>query len=839
MASCGICADLHVHSKHSKRPSQWVLQKIDCPESFSDPKQIYGLAQDRGMDLVTITDHNSIDGALEIAHLPGTFISEEVTSYFPEDKCKIHILVLDITEEQHLDIQHLRRNVHDLISYLRNQDIAHIIAHPFYDMDNRLRIEHMEQMLVLSNIFELNGSRDEVQNRILRQVLDALTPEDIEILADRYDLEPWGKRPWIKTLTAGSDDHSSLNIARAYTRVPGATGIADFIQGLKDGTTQTHSQPATARTMGHNLYAIAYQFYKSRFNLDRYAHKDGFLRFVDCALTGKTVCSRGFWLWLYDTIGAGRKAWSFTKSYDPDVCAMIRREGQAILDDNPDLLQMVHDPDRSLRDRENDWFNFVRSASDRLIHNFSQTLTGSASKARLFNMFQAIGSGGSVYALLAPYFFAFGLFSKDRPLARACLERLGGEPDTLRSKGTKVALFTDTFDQCNGVALTLQGQARLARELGMDLHILTCGSQLKMDNQVNFPPFRRIEVPEYSELDLACPSFLQILDYCADNDFTHIHSSTPGPMGLAALAAAKILKLQVYGTYHTSFPQYASQLTGDGDMEALMWRLMTWYYNQLDKIYVPSQATGDELVAHGIHKDKIITYPRGIDTTRFHPEHKNGFWEKRFGLQKNRLKLLYVGRISKEKNLDILVQAYTQICKARKDIQLIIVGDGPFLDEMQDGLSGTQAVFAGTLTGLELAQAYASSDIFAFPSTTDTFGNVVLEAQASGLPVIVADQGGPQENLVPEQTGLIVPALDAQALQRAVLDLADSPNRLAAMKIRAREYTERRSLEEAFARSWGMYEDGRQRSEVSFASGKSDIFLGQSAQKTFCRIDQV
>ncbi len=815
MSSPGLTADLHVHSRYSRRPAQWILQKINCPECFSDPRRIYALAQDRGMDLVTITDHNSIEGALEIAHLPGVFISEEVTTYFPQDGCKIHVLTLNISEKQHRDIQHLRQNIFDLVSYLRDQGIVYIVAHPFYDMNNRLHIEHFEQMLLLFDLFELNGSRDKVQNHILKQILAALTANDIELLADKHSLQPAGEKPWVKTLTAGSDDHSSLNIARAYTQVPGAVEIQDFMQGLRQGRAEPHSQPASARTMGHNLYAIAYQFYKDKFNLDRYVQKDELLQFVDCALTGRTGNNKGFWNWLYDYLGTKRGGWScFKISGSSDVTSMIHQEGRAILNNNPHLLGMIHDPDRTFQDRENDWFNFVRAASDRMIKNFSQTLVESASQARVFNIFATIGSGGSVYALLAPYFLAFGLYSKDRPLAQACLERLQGSQSVSQSKSPKVALFTDTFDQCNGVALTLQNQALLAKDLHKNLHILTCGSKLTMDKQIDFAPFGQIEVPEYAELDLACPSFLEILDFCADNDFTHIHTSTPGPMGLAALATARILHLPIYGTYHTSFPQYASELTGDPDMESLMWKLMTWYYNQLDKIYVPSRATGDELTAHGIQSDKIRLYPRGIDTRRFHPQHKNGFWEKRFGLRRDRLKLLYVGRISKEKNLQTLARAYAQISKARSDIQLIIVGSGPFLSQMQDDLSGTQAVFAGTLTGQDLAQAYASSDIFVFPSTTDTFGNVVLEAQASGLPVIVTDQGGPQENLIPKQTGLIVPSLNVQALVQAILTLADDPQRLEKMKIQARQYMQGRSTQEAFVRSWQMYEDGRQRTEV-------------------------
>lgn len=105
--------DLHVHSKYSDRPSEWILRRIGAPESFVEPLDIYHTARERGMQFVTISDHNCIDGALEIAHLPGTFLSTEVTTYFPEDGCKIHCLVSGIREAQFHDIQQLRENIYD------------------------------------------------------------------------------------------------------------------------------------------------------------------------------------------------------------------------------------------------------------------------------------------------------------------------------------------------------------------------------------------------------------------------------------------------------------------------------------------------------------------------------------------------------------------------------------------------------------------------------------------------------------------------------------------------------------------------------------------------------
>src|SRR3989304_5255239 len=111
-------ADLHVHSKYSTRPSEWVLRKIGCSESYTEPVNIYHRARSLGMDLVTITDHNTLAGSLEIAHLDNTLVGEEITTYVPEDGCKLHVLSYGLTESQHEEIQHLRENVFDLIKYL-------------------------------------------------------------------------------------------------------------------------------------------------------------------------------------------------------------------------------------------------------------------------------------------------------------------------------------------------------------------------------------------------------------------------------------------------------------------------------------------------------------------------------------------------------------------------------------------------------------------------------------------------------------------------------------------------------------------------------------------------
>ena len=805
MKLSGIKVDLHVHSKSSTRPSQWILQKIDCPESFTSQRKLYEIAKARGMDLVTITDHNNINGCLEIAHLPDTFISEEITAYFPENQCKAHVLAHDISEDQHIEINYHRKNIYDLTSYLNREKIFHVLAHPLFDLNHKLSIEYFEKMLLLFTNFELNGSRDAYQNRILESILISLTQQDMELLANKHDMLPVGSRPWEKNLTGGSDDHSSLNIARMYTLVPDATTKEEFFAGVLNARGSVEGRPATPKTMAHNLYGIAYQFYKSKFNFDRYIHKNTLFRFVDCALTNHDD-SRGILTRLSDYIISKKPALPLFNSTSNDLMALIQQKARDAIYKNSNFQKIISENGQQAWEKEEDWFFFVNDVSEEVIKSFADTTLDSLSKARIFNIFQTIGSAGSVYTLLLPYFMAFELFTKDRAFAESCQQQFLDKNKPPDDKKGNIAIFTDTLYETNGVALTLRMHIKIAKKTGKNLSVVTCSPNIEFEGTKNFNPIGTFEIPEYPEIKLHYPPVLKMLEYCYENNFTHILTSTPGPMGLAALAISRILDIPIYGTYHTAFPQYAAELTGDSTMEELGWKLMVWFYNQLDIVYVPSMATGVELANKGIRQSKIRLYPRGIDINRFHPTSRNGFWTSNYQLPEKSIKLIYVGRISKEKNLDVLTRAFNKLAFLQPGLQLIVVGDGPYRHEMTKALEHTNAIFTGYLDGDDLVKAYASSDLFIFPSSTDTFGNVVLEAQASGIPVIVTDSGGPQENLIDGETGIIVPAHNDQAIIDAVLKICGSRSRMAKMKKNARNYMENRSFEAAFNKSWELYQ---------------------------------
>jgi glycosyltransferase involved in cell wall biosynthesis len=300
-------------------------------------------------------------------------------------------------------------------------------------------------------------------------------------------------------------------------------------------------------------------------------------------------------------------------------------------------------------------------------------------------------------------------------------------------------------------------------------------------------------LPEYPELKLHFPPVLDVIDYFEREEFTRIHVSTPGTVGLLALSIAKLMDFPIAGTYHTDIPQYVRSLTSDEILERAAWGFMIWFYGQMDEVMVPSASTRAQLIERGLAAEKTRPLPRLVDVENFSPVRRDpGFWDRYAGTEG--LKFLYVGRVSREKNLELLAEAFREIRREKVPAQLVIIGDGPFKRDLQEMLRGLPVIFTGFLAGENLATAYASADVFVFPSTTDTFGNVVLEAQASGLPVIVSDGGGPKELMLDKSTGLVTKADSLEELVGAMRALLLDPERTAEMGGNARTFAEQGAL---------------------------------------------
>ena len=377
-----------------------------------------------------------------------------------------------------------------------------------------------------------------------------------------------------------------------------------------------------------------------------------------------------------------------------------------------------------------------------------------------------------VMAPLAPYFFELKREAPDGLWLRKLSRSVHG-CDLPAVAQHKIAWLTDTLEDVNGVSTTIAKLAVAGRAEGYDVTVLSCrrDSKLKGVPLKNFAPIGEFALPEYELQKLAFPPVLEMLEYIHREGFTELVVSTPGPVGLVALLAARLLGLPVKGIYHTDFPKYIKILTEDANLESLTWTYMHWFYTGLDELFVNSEPYREAWIARGATPSRLRILPRGLDIQLFnHKKRAADFWIKR-GASAGVPILLYVGRISREKDLDMLIPLMQRI-GIQKAI-LAVVGDGPYREELQENIPN--GIFTGYLHGEELALAYASADVFVFPSTTDTYGNVVIEALASGIPCVVSDAGGPRGLVEDGKTGFVTRARDLMDFCAKTMLLVEDP----------------------------------------------------------------
>jgi glycosyltransferase involved in cell wall biosynthesis len=799
--------DMHCHSKHSGESSEWFLKKMRVPESWTEPQALYDLAKKRGMQFVTITDHNVIDGCLEIAHLDDVVISSEIATWFPDSKCKLDILCVDITESQFTDLIKLQDNVYELVDYLNQHNIFHSLAHPLYNMNGKLDLEHFERcMLMFKNVEVLNGARTKQQNLTVERVVQQLTPEIIDRLANKYDLEPRGNEPWKKAITSGSDDHGGLLIGTNGTVVPKVANFEEFKAKVANCESDYYGTIGTSHTLAHNIYRAAYMYVLNV--VTSYSPKKGdpFHYMLMKLLFNDDSHKPSAFSYIKRKIKK-----KFLGRSEPDkspgkIFTIMKEEANKLLKEKPHHKRLLTE---SLPEKKDDLnrvvFNFMSDLANRVTAKLSRDIINAAKDAKISKIVDLIPALGTIHTLLLPYYVAYGVTNSSNKVIKAVSDTYLPQDQRVRSV-KKVAMFTDTYDEVNGVAVIVKQMAQEAKNAGVEMLVIKSGPEKDHSdgNIFHFQSVADVSLPEYPETKLHFPSLLDIIDWCDQQNFTSIHAAVPGSMGLLALLISRILHIPFVSTYHTEITDYVRYLTGSNALAKYASKYAKWFYSLCEVIFAPSEASRMSLVKHGIFPDLIHFIPWGVDMELFNPAQRDEtVWKEH---EVNRpLKLLYVGRISKEKNLDVLAKSFIKLCEERQDCQLVLAGGGPYRPELQEMLKDYPVTFLGYLDQKELAQYYAASDIFVFPSTTDTFGNVIIEALASGLPVIVSDMGGPKENMEHEVTGLITKSLDSKDLYLAMKRLVEDDSLRRKMSEAARPAVKGKSRRESFSKYWDLH----------------------------------
>lgn len=391
----------------------------------------------------------------------------------------------------------------------------------------------------------------------------------------------------------------------------------------------------------------------------------------------------------------------------------------------------------------------------------------------------------------------------------------------------RICLFTDTLGDINGVSRFIRNAGDTGAAMGKPLTVLTSTRMEipKAPHFVNVAPIVAMRMPGYEHLEVALPGPWELLRKARELRPDVIHVSTPGPVGLTGRWVAKKLGVPLAGTYHTDFPAYVEQLFDDVVMGSLTAELMAWFYRPFRRVFARSPEAMRGMEAAGLDPTRFVTLRAGMDTEAFHPRFRDAsIWERLGGGSPGTVRVLSCGRVSVEKNLPLLTRAWAGAGAAERlaamgvRAQLVVVGDGPYLGEMKRALGATHAasdgagqlpllppVFLGFRHGAELSAIYASSDLFVFPSMTDTLGQAVMEAQASGLAALVSDQGGPKGIIEPGRTGVVIPGTDVEAWTRGIVELAADADRRARMGAAAHERMKAFSFSSSFDHFWAVH----------------------------------
>jgi glycosyltransferase involved in cell wall biosynthesis len=755
-----------------------------------DPSEVQRTLLARGMDLVTIADPDTLDGCLRLAETadPRVFLSATLTVRFAEDGCRVRVGLVNPTEAVFAEAMRRREDLHALVRYLEAErsrkpsngaGLAYFLCHPLRGVDNRphgrrgsLRVRHLEQAVLLFDAFEVrSGSSGQREEDLLTRYLDGLDRAAIERLANRHGIEPRGAAPWRKARLGGSGVAGLGRVGRAFTefdrRASARSQVEDLVVAIHRGVTRPSGRSGGLATAAGVILDEASSGPSKppiALRIVRHLTSSAPPRRLETVLTsGIAMILRGL-----SGLGSGSR-FDLRLAAAVAAAAADRRGAaeRAAAADDDDRLLILSD-----------------TVLQHLCAGLARDVRRAKNGAHAVRVGCAIAGGLAVgVCAVSPFLAGAALSAGDRALCAEIEASCGAPPRA------GVVLFTDTFFDVNGVAKTVRRMLREAERRGLSFTVVTCVDAAERQVAEGDAELRRFvaagrlrlldarascAMPEYDGLRLRVPSPLEVLRIVESLGVGRVQLSTPGPVGLVGLAVGRALGLRISATYHTNFPEYVEDFSGSRWLEGAAWTWTIRFYQSVDEVVVPSRAMATLLHARGLRDRRVLMLDRWVDTERFCPDRRDPAHYLRLGADPGATVFVYVGRVSVEKNLACLADAFTELCARGRLVHLAVLGDGPYRAEFERRMAGLPATFCGFVGGDELPVAVASADVKVFPSTTDTWGNAPLEAMSSGLPVIVTDQGGPQEFVDDGVHGLLVEGRSVPALVHAMERLLDA-----------------------------------------------------------------
>ena len=710
--------DMHCHSTASQQSRLGVQRAVGLPECATPPEEVYELAKRRGMDFVTITDHDTIAGVLQLADRPDVFVSEELTAHFRGEPQAVHVLCYGISGEDHEWLQRHRGDVEICAAYMYEREIVCALAHPYYTVGAPLTARHRRRLAKLFDVWEIrNGARARELNRPAATYIATLDGAGI----------------------GGSDDHAGVDIGRTYTEAPPARTPAEFLAHVRAGDVTAGGAQGSAAKWAHAAIALAAR---------ALGRGEGAGQAPD-PLAVATMARR-----LLHEADVRHGAVGSDDGVSPeDARSLLRAWLSAVELDHLDERGLI-DYMQDERFSHSDLYRRACRMHERKLRSaVAQAVRAAGGQAEVLPA--AAGLFESCIAAI-PYAPATAFLANEK--AKLDPRREDGETP-------RVAILADGIGSTHGVTRVIE-EIRQRGVPGFEIEVL--GTDPDVDRRLS--AVAEFDVPYYPGLRIGVPSLSAAVQTLADGCFDVIHVCSPGPVGVVGALVGRGLGVPLVGSYHTELTAYAGLRSGEPRIAEAMAFGVSTFYGACDLVLSPSPASDAALRGIGVAAERVARWDRGVDTSRFDPALRGQMPEM---ARPEAVNVLYSGRITREKGADLLAEAFLSARERDPRLQLVLAGGGPEQEWLRERV-GDAATFLGWLEGSELARAYASADIFLFPSRTDTFGQVILEAQASGLAVVAVAAGGPLSLIEDRVSGLLCEP-DAGALAQALLELAGSP----------------------------------------------------------------
>jgi len=813
--------DLHCHDHNSDVPDELWGRILRLPETWLKTKELVSLLKKNNMDVITVSNHNNARSCWQLIEQGvDVLVAAEFTCYFPEYELYIHVLAYGFTQAQETELNKKRQNVYDFLRYTAKTNIPVIMPHPlyFYTKNEKINLSLFEKLAVMFQRFEvLNGQRDLWQSVLTLNWAESLTAEKILSYAEKHKLNPadFAVDPHqAKILTGGSDDHTGIFAGQCGSNlyVPNLTKRLETekpsvlaLEALRIGNVSPFgqigenqklnialldyfSQVATKITDPGLLRILLHRgsawdkigcFTVSNFLLEMQKNKKAmkFFQFIHDALQGKKPNKLIKW----QTSKKYRFCFDYleqiadSKHQSPEKFVSTVNEviGKLFAYLNKLMASKIEETIAShqTKDKGSKHTKFSTETLTRKFEIPSQLTAlffgNNVKKDNMSNIKVEQLLDHLSFPLLISTFLAGATLAstrvlyQNRSLLNDFAEHLG------KNRHQNKALYiTDTLRDKNGVSNSLSGKLKEIQKANLPIDFLICHENIAPEPHLYVVrPISSFSVPHYHDQEIRLPDLMEIAKIFYEGGYDRIVCSTEGPMAIVSLFIQQMFNVPSYFFMHTDwidFIKHGTDLTQYERDRAR--RLLRALYNRYDGIFVLNSEHKEWLTGHEMQLE-----PSKVYLTAHHTQPTNNISQTikksdLFADANEQTPILFIAcRLSKEKGIFDLPHILKKAQETLPDLRLVIAGSGPAENELKTALPN--ALFLGWQSKEQLSALYLSLDLFIFPSKFDTFGNVILESFAHGMPTLAYNCKGPKDIIEHNINGYLVDTINEMAIQ--------------------------------------------------------------------------